>query len=86
MGYVPGRWLVVLDDCDIELADSDRGTATEIRGLKSLDQEEPMLASPKMKEALQSINPLQLGFGAGFGAYDRKARAWREPLKAALLE
>lgn len=36
------------------------GTATEIRGLKSLDQEEPMLASPKMKEGLKSINPLQL--------------------------
>jgi 2,3-dihydroxy-2,3-dihydrophenylpropionate dehydrogenase len=36
------------------------GTATEIRGLKSLDQEEPMLASPKMREGLKSINPLQL--------------------------
>jgi 2,3-dihydroxy-2,3-dihydrophenylpropionate dehydrogenase len=36
------------------------GTATDIRGLKSLDQEEPMLASPKMKEGLKSINPLQL--------------------------
>ena len=36
------------------------GTATEIRGLKSLDQEEPMLASPKMQEGLKSINPLQL--------------------------
>jgi 2,3-dihydroxy-2,3-dihydrophenylpropionate dehydrogenase len=36
------------------------GTATEIRGLKSLEQEEPMLASPKMKEGLKSINPLQL--------------------------
>jgi NAD(P)-dependent dehydrogenase (short-subunit alcohol dehydrogenase family) len=36
------------------------GTATEIRGLKSLDQEEPMLASPKMKEGLKAINPLQL--------------------------
>ncbi|MCA1731928.1 MAG: SDR family oxidoreductase, partial [Actinobacteria bacterium] len=38
------------------------GTATEIRGLKSLDQEEPMLASPKMREALKSINPLQMEF------------------------
>jgi 2,3-dihydroxy-2,3-dihydrophenylpropionate dehydrogenase len=37
------------------------GTATEIGGLKSLDQEEPMLASPKMQEGLKSINPLQLG-------------------------
>jgi NAD(P)-dependent dehydrogenase (short-subunit alcohol dehydrogenase family) len=36
------------------------GTATEIRGLKSLDQEEPMLASPKMREGLKSINPLQI--------------------------
>jgi 2,3-dihydroxy-2,3-dihydrophenylpropionate dehydrogenase len=36
------------------------GTATEIRGLKSLDQEEPMLVSPKMREGLKSINPLQL--------------------------
>jgi NAD(P)-dependent dehydrogenase (short-subunit alcohol dehydrogenase family) len=36
------------------------GTATEIRGLKSLDQEEPMLASPKMREVLKSINPLQI--------------------------
>ena len=36
------------------------GTATEIRGLKSLDQKEPMLASPKMREGLKSINPLQL--------------------------
>jgi 2,3-dihydroxy-2,3-dihydrophenylpropionate dehydrogenase len=47
------------------------GTATEIRGLKSLDQEEPMLASPKMKEALKSINPLQLEFEAKdhVGAY-----------------
>jgi 2,3-dihydroxy-2,3-dihydrophenylpropionate dehydrogenase len=36
------------------------GTATDIRGLKSLDQEEPMLASPKMREGLKSINPLQI--------------------------
>ena len=36
------------------------GTATEIRGLKSLEQKEPMLASPKMKEGLKSTNPLQL--------------------------
>lgn len=47
------------------------GTATEIRGLKSLDQEEPMLASPKMREALKSINPLQMEFDAEdhVGAY-----------------
>jgi 2,3-dihydroxy-2,3-dihydrophenylpropionate dehydrogenase len=36
------------------------GTATEIRGLSSLDQEEPMLASPEMQEALKTITPLQL--------------------------
>ncbi len=40
------------------------GTATAIRGLKSLNQEEPMLSAPKMKEALKSINPLQLEFDA----------------------
>jgi 2,3-dihydroxy-2,3-dihydrophenylpropionate dehydrogenase len=47
------------------------GTATEIRGLRSLDQEEPMLASPKMKEGLKSINPLQLEISAEdhVGAY-----------------
>jgi NAD(P)-dependent dehydrogenase (short-subunit alcohol dehydrogenase family) len=38
------------------------GTATGIVGLKSLDQEEPMLASPKMQEALKFINPLQAEF------------------------
>jgi NAD(P)-dependent dehydrogenase (short-subunit alcohol dehydrogenase family) len=38
------------------------GTATGIVGLKSLDQEKPMLASPKMQEALKSINPLQAEF------------------------
>jgi NAD(P)-dependent dehydrogenase (short-subunit alcohol dehydrogenase family) len=38
------------------------GTATGIVGLKSLDQKEPMLASPKMQEALKSINPLQAEF------------------------
>jgi NAD(P)-dependent dehydrogenase (short-subunit alcohol dehydrogenase family) len=38
------------------------GTATGIVGLKSLDQEEPMLASPKMQKALKSINPLQAEF------------------------
>lgn len=47
------------------------GTATTIRGLKSLDQTEPLLDSDKMKEALKSINPLQLAFDAGdhVGAY-----------------
>lgn len=40
------------------------GTATEIRGLKSLGHEEPMLSSPKMQEGLKSINPLQLGIEA----------------------
>ena len=47
------------------------GTATGIVGLKSLDQEEPMLASPKMQEALKSINPLQAEFDAEdhVGAY-----------------
>jgi NAD(P)-dependent dehydrogenase (short-subunit alcohol dehydrogenase family) len=47
------------------------GTATGIVGLKSLDQEEPMLASSKMQEALKSINPLQAGFDAEdhVGAY-----------------
>jgi NAD(P)-dependent dehydrogenase (short-subunit alcohol dehydrogenase family) len=47
------------------------GTANEIRGLKSLDQEEPMLASPKMKEGLKAINPLQLEIEAKdhVGAY-----------------
>jgi 2,3-dihydroxy-2,3-dihydrophenylpropionate dehydrogenase len=38
------------------------GTATGIAGLKSLDQQEPMLASPEMQEALKSINPLQAEF------------------------
>jgi 2,3-dihydroxy-2,3-dihydrophenylpropionate dehydrogenase len=47
------------------------GTATGIVGLKSLDQEEPMLASPKMQEGLKSINPLQAAFEAEdhVGAY-----------------
>lgn len=41
------------------------GTLTDIRGLKSLDQqEESLLASPKMKEGLKSINPLQMEFNA----------------------
>jgi 2,3-dihydroxy-2,3-dihydrophenylpropionate dehydrogenase len=40
------------------------GTSTGMVGLKSLDQEEPMLASPKMQEALKSINPLQVEFDA----------------------
>lgn len=38
------------------------GTATTIRGLESLDQTEPVLDSAKMKDALKSINPLQLAF------------------------
>ncbi|MEW6635322.1 MAG: 3-(cis-5,6-dihydroxycyclohexa-1,3-dien-1-yl)propanoate dehydrogenase [Actinomycetota bacterium] len=39
------------------------GTATEIRGLHSLDQEEKILSSsPKMREVMRSINPLQLEF------------------------
>lgn len=47
------------------------GTATGIVGLKSLDQEEPILASPDMQEALKSINPLQIEFDAKdhVGAY-----------------
>lgn len=47
------------------------GTATGIVGLKSLDQEEPMLDSPEMQEALKSINPLQVEFDAKdhVGAY-----------------
>lgn len=47
------------------------GTATGIVGPKSLDQEEPMLASPKMQEALKFINPLQAEFDAEdqVGAY-----------------
>ena len=37
------------------------GTATDIRGLSSLNQEEEaMLASPEMQEGLKSITPLQL--------------------------
>lgn len=46
------------------------GTATSIGGLKSLDQE-PMLDSPKIKEGLKSINPLQRGLEAQdhVGAY-----------------
>jgi NAD(P)-dependent dehydrogenase (short-subunit alcohol dehydrogenase family) len=47
------------------------GTATGIVGLKSLDQEEPMLASPEMQKGLKSINPLQAAFDAEdhVGAY-----------------
>lgn len=47
------------------------GTATGIVGLKSLDQDEPMLASPEMQEGLKSINPLQAAFDAEdhVGAY-----------------
>ena len=47
------------------------GTATGIVGLKSLDQEEPMLASQEIREALKSINPLQMEFDAEehVGAY-----------------
>ena len=78
--YVASKFAVrgLLTEMAFELAPKVRvngvapgGTATEIRGLKSLDQEEPMLASPKMKKALKSINPLQLEFDAEdhVGAY-----------------
>ena len=46
------------------------GTSTPIGGLKSLEQR-PMLDAEEMKEALKSINPLQLDFSAEdhVGAY-----------------
>ncbi len=40
------------------------GTATEIRGLRSLDQGSMLSSSPRMKETMRSINPLQLEFRA----------------------
>lgn len=48
------------------------GTATGIRGLSSLDQGESLIASsPKLREGMKSINPLQLEFKAEdhVGAY-----------------
>lgn len=38
------------------------GTSTEIGGLASLEQEKMLSSSPKMKEVMKSINPLQVEF------------------------
>jgi 2,3-dihydroxy-2,3-dihydrophenylpropionate dehydrogenase len=67
--YVASKFAVrgLLTEMAYELAPKVRvngvapgGTATDIRGLRSLDQEEPMLASPEMREGLKSIIPLQI--------------------------
>jgi 2,3-dihydroxy-2,3-dihydrophenylpropionate dehydrogenase len=72
--YMASKFVVrgLLVEMAYELAPSVRGngvapggTATGIARLNSLNQEEPMLASPEMREALKSINPLQVQFDAG---------------------